>query len=87
MREEIPHLTDVGFIFFKKTTRRMKIKKPEGQRYWVTFKYERLPTFCYFCGRLGHSEMFYEAMFENPTKPADLPYGVWLASSLISHGY
>ena len=26
----------------------------DGERSWVTFKYERLPMFCHFCGILGH---------------------------------
>ena len=32
------------------------IVNPEGEKFWVTFKYERLPTFCFLCGILGHDE-------------------------------
>ncbi|XP_040932119.1 uncharacterized protein [Gossypium hirsutum] len=31
-----------------------------GRRSYVTFKYERLSLFCFFCGRLGHSDSFCE---------------------------
>ena len=26
----------------------------EGDKYWVHFKYERLRTFCFFYGKIGH---------------------------------
>lgn len=28
----------------------------DGEKYWVSFKYERLPCFCFQCGILGHDE-------------------------------
>lgn len=45
--------------------RRMKIKKPGGEWLWIQFKYERLPSFCFYCGRIGHAEKFCEEMFDN----------------------
>ena len=27
-----------------------------GERTWLTYKYERLLTICFSCGRLGHDE-------------------------------
>ena len=50
--------------FFMRVQVALPISKPlrrggylagsDGERVWVTFKYERLPMFCHFCGFLGH---------------------------------
>ena len=31
-----------------------KTSKMEGGKFWVTFKYERPPNFCFLCGKMGH---------------------------------
>lgn len=46
--------------------KQMKIKKAGGEWIWIQFKYERLPSFCFYCGRIGHSDKFCEELFDNP---------------------
>nr|POF20261.1 pentatricopeptide repeat-containing protein, mitochondrial [Quercus suber] len=33
-----------------------KITNTEGGKFWVTFKYERLPIFFFLCGKMGHGD-------------------------------
>lgn len=42
----------------------MRIKKAGGEWMWIKFKYERLPSFCFYCGLLGHSEKFCVKLFD-----------------------
>ena len=51
-------------IFFLRVRVAPPISKPlrsggfllelDGKRHWVTYKYERMPMFCNYCGVLGH---------------------------------
>lgn len=58
--------------------RRMKLKRSEEQWCWVEFKYEGVPTFCFVCGLVGHSEKFCEKIFDTPLEIIEKPYGAWL---------
>lgn len=42
------------------------------------FKYERLSTFCFVCGLIGHSDRDCGIVYANPDKDIDRAYGVWL---------
>lgn len=43
---------------------KMRMKKAGGEWLWISFKYERLPSFCFYCGVIGHSEKFCETLFD-----------------------
>ncbi|KAK6164114.1 hypothetical protein DH2020_000978 [Rehmannia glutinosa] len=58
--------------------RRMKLKNSGGEWVWIHFKYEKLPTFCFYCGFLGHSDKFCAKLFNSPSAPSDRVYGSWL---------
>ncbi|KAL8515619.1 hypothetical protein ACS0TY_014348 [Phlomoides rotata] len=52
---------------------------------WVSFKYERLPSFCYFYGMLGHMKRKCD-LVEGEDTVADihdekLPFGEWMRNS------
>lgn len=57
---------------------RLKLRKIGGEWVWVVFKYERLYTFCYYCGKVGHSEKFCVKAIESDAPLNEYVYGPWL---------
>ncbi|XP_019178530.1 PREDICTED: uncharacterized protein LOC109173671 [Ipomoea nil] len=62
----------------KPLKRRMKLIRRDKSWGWVNFKYERLHTFCFFCGLLGHSEKFCLKARNSTLTVEQYPYGVWM---------
>lgn len=55
--------------------RRMKLRKNADLWCWVNFKYEGVPTFCFICGLIGHSDKLCEKLFETSEGIMKKPYG------------
>lgn len=68
----------VSIALDKPLKRRMKLKKNEDNLCWVSFKYERISTFCFICGMIGHREKFCEKLFDTPIEQREKPYGIWM---------
>lgn len=62
----------------KPLKRRMKLKRDASNWNWINFKYERLGSFCFVCGKIGHSDRDCNVVYANPDKPVERAYGVWL---------
>lgn len=58
--------------------RRRKIKMARDEWFWVNFKYEKIPTFCFIYGIVGHSEKFSGKLFEMSENNIVKPYGPWM---------
>ena len=52
--------------------------------HWVTFKYERLPNICYWCGCLDHSDKDCDRWIESEgtLKESDREYGAWIRAAV-----
>ena len=60
----------------KPLRRKGKVASADGEKFWVNFKYERLPTFCFHCDRLGHDDKHcLEITYEQSSSKQ---YGDWL---------
>lgn len=53
----------------------MRLKKDDGEWFTITFRYERLPTFCFLCGVIGHGEKVCAKMLESSEQHKEKPFG------------
>ena len=55
-----------------------------GKETWISFKYERLPNFCYWCGLLTHGDRDCEKWLRSKgtLRREDQQYGAWLRASV-----
>lgn len=72
----------VALNVFKPLKSQMRIKKSGGDWMWIKFKYERLPSFCFYCGIIGHSEKFCEALFDKPGEKESRRYDASLRAAV-----
>lgn len=74
--------TRVTMDITKPLKRRMKVRRAGNEWSWITFKSENVPTFCFICGVLGHSDKFCSKLFETPESEITRPFGVWMRAPL-----
>ena len=55
-----------------------RIRKPKGDWFFVSFKYERLSLFYFICGCLGHLDRFFSKLFTVPKEEITCGWGAWL---------
>jgi hypothetical protein len=61
-----------------------KLGMANGGERWVSFRYERLPNFCYWCGLLTHGEKDCKFWLKNQETLSreDRGYGTWLRAEM-----
>ncbi|XP_031112051.1 uncharacterized protein LOC116016023 [Ipomoea triloba] len=62
----------------KPLKKQMKLKKDNGSWAFIDFRYERLPTFCFRCGLIGHGDRFCPKIAQGYDPKAKKPYGAWM---------
>lgn len=57
---------------------KMKLKRRDNSFVWITFNYECLHTFYFFCDRLWHTDKFCVRALDFNVKSEEYAYGAWL---------
>lgn len=59
----------------------MRLRKDSGEWSAIQFRYERLPTFCFVCGLIGHGEKFCSKALLESCNQIEKPFGPSLRAS------
>ncbi|KAL8512470.1 hypothetical protein ACS0TY_018808 [Phlomoides rotata] len=63
----------------------LKVVNRDGKPAWIPFKYERLPSFCFLCGLVGHMKRECDFVAEKKEllniHDDKLPFGEWIKAS------
>ncbi|KAM6583995.1 hypothetical protein CsatB_010997 [Cannabis sativa] len=62
--------------------RRMKFRSRNGDWFYAYFKYERVPTFCFICGIMGHAEKLCNKVYDIPASQIVKPYSLEMKAPL-----
>lgn len=62
--------------------------KMGSEKYWLDFRYEQLPVFCFYCGICGHQERACVRKIDDPKKGCILEdqYGDWIRGFVPTGG-
>lgn len=63
--------------------RRCKVRKSTSDWVWVSFTYERLPTFYFYYRRMGHGDRFFRIRFVEKDESPVMAYGVWIKARTL----
>ncbi|XP_019182742.1 PREDICTED: uncharacterized protein LOC109177752 [Ipomoea nil] len=80
------HRVRVSILVDKPLKRRMKLIKRDKPSCWVSFRYERLHSFCFYCGLLGHSHKFCKLARKSGLTSDQFPYTAELKAGGGSRG-
>ena len=72
----------------KPLCRGKRISLSQGEQSWVSFKYERLPNICYWCGCLNHVDRDCDLWIESEGKltKENQAYGAWIRATFFGKG-
>ncbi|KAI7981836.1 Uncharacterized protein LOK49_Contig11G00008 [Camellia lanceoleosa] len=75
----------VAINIHKPLRRGMKITLGQKDPVWLSFKYERLPNFCFACGILGHNQRECDLKLIGQHAPggSEVQYGSWLRADNV----
>ncbi|KAI9109134.1 hypothetical protein K1719_019757 [Acacia pycnantha] len=58
------------------------LPRPDGRSIWIAVKYEKLQTFCYNCGKIGHDNRVCQTVkLMSCFKENEPRYGAWIATT------